>query len=543
MAIRFDYSRDGLRMSLRQGARLAGATPLAAALLASGAWAQYPGQISTAKKAEPELRSIAVVEWIGAEGKPTRSRIVPVAVLDQGDLQDGGVYLARPMPLALDPGVEYELQEDGKAIGLYDVRSAGEQQGYWVGFGQWKMPVKAAPKPPPRMAKIDVEDAQSDEPVLHRKHHGDDTSAGGSGGSSGPAPDPDRPTLHRPDSGNGDSSNGGSGSSGGSSGSPTTSSTDDSNGPVLHRRDSSGDSGTSGGANGGGTAGSSGSSTNSASTTDPDRPTLHRHTSDDDTASGNTPDPDRPRLNKKAESNDEAHVDSISGYVDPNRPHLKRGVYTEGGDEAPPQPVLAGMPVEMHQLVAVSDAQTIPQHLWNYSWANPDDEKNMQSALEEIARKELTPAQPPPAAAAAPVKTSTHRNAKPAATPPPPPPPLQLVDEQYRVFELAYGSGATIVLSAHTDGQGSAEKFITLIAQPDLYGNPLVLLKNVTDAAHLDDTPRMRLIDAVDAMADNRGELLFELRGTTERQFALYRVLRGQVQKLFVSGSSPIAGE
>ena len=41
----------------------------------------------------------------------------------------------------------------------------------------------------------------------------------------------------------------------------------------------------------------------------------------------------------------------------------------------------------------------------------------------------------------------------------------------------------------------------------------------------------MRLVDAVDAMADNRGELLFELRGATQRQFALYRVLRGQARK------------
>jgi hypothetical protein len=74
------------------------------------------------------------------------------------------------------------------------------------------------------------------------------------------------------------------------------------------------------------------------------------------------------------------------------------------------------------------------------------------------------------------------------------------------------------------------------VAQPDLYGNMLMLLKNVTDAAHLDDTPRMRLIDAVDAIADNRGELLFELRGATQRQFVLYRVLRGQADKLFTSG-------
>ena len=50
----------------------------------------------------------------------------------------------------------------------------------------------------------------------------------------------------------------------------------------------------------------------------------------------------------------------------------------------------------------------------------------------------------------------------------------------------------------------------------------------------------MRLVDAVDAMADNRGELLFELRGATQRQFALYRVLRGQATQLFVSAGGEI---
>jgi hypothetical protein len=101
---------------------------------------------------------------------------------------------------------------------------------------------------------------------------------------------------------------------------------------------------------------------------------------------------------------------------------------------------------------------------------------------------------------------------------------------------LAYGSGATLVLTAHTDGPLVQQKFVTLIAQPDLYGSLLVLFKSVTDGSRLDETPRMRLIDAVDAMADNRGELLFELRGETQRQFALYRVLRGAAEKLIVTG-------
>jgi hypothetical protein len=53
----------------------------------------------------------------------------------------------------------------------------------------------------------------------------------------------------------------------------------------------------------------------------------------------------------------------------------------------------------------------------------------------------------------------------------------------------------------------------------------------------------MRLVDAVDAMADNRGELLFELRGATQRQFALYRILRGQAEQLLVTSGGEFGTE
>jgi hypothetical protein len=187
--------------------------------------------------------------------------------------------------------------------------------------------------------------------------------------------------------------------------------------------------------------------------------------------------------------------------------------------------------------VAVSDAKSHPAHPWDYAWSNPDDEAKMKASLEDMARDALGLNAPQPAAKPAPMRTATttRKSTKPA---PPPPPPAPLSDEQFRVFELAYGSGATLVLSAHTDGPVAQQKFVTLVAQPDLYGNVLMLLKNVTDGTHLDEKPRMRLVDAVDAMADNRGELLFELRGATQRQFALYRVLRGQAEKLFVTGGS-----
>lgn len=218
---------------------------------------------------------------------------------------------------------------------------------------------------------------------------------------------------------------------------------------------------------------------------------------------------------------------------DPDRPLLKRGKSSGNGLEVAPN--LMGLPPDMQQAVAVSDSRNRPDHPWTYSWANPDDESKMKAAVEDLARQALGLSAQKPAAAAPPKKPGTLPARRTAKTTAPPPAPAPLADEQFRVFELAYGSGATLVLTAHTDGPATSQKFVTIVAQPDLYGNVRVLLKSVTDMAHLDETPRMRLVDAVDALADNRGELLFELRGEGQRQFALFRIYRGTAEKLFVS--------
>jgi hypothetical protein len=468
-----------------------------AVLAAAALWtllpaaAQYPGQVAKPAQDAPPLRAVAVLEWTGDEAHPKASRLVPVSLFDGQQLQDAGIYLARPQPLALSGEVEYELLQNGKTVGLFDLSGAGQEQGSWVGLGAWKpLPSARAAAQKPRPAEIESwNDDDSDRPVLHRKHHPGDAPAAGPGDASGsgstapaPSPDSDRPTLHKK------------------------------------------------------TSADSASDTDASPAPDPDRPTLHKKTSEDDSANAGAPasDPDRPVLKKsKKKPEDVGHVESLPDVTDPDRPRLKRG--KPAGDGLTVAPTLMGLPPDMRQAVAVSDAKNRPEHLWSFAWANPDDEAKMKSALEEIARKALGLTPPPPA----PRRTTARRNAKPV----PPPPPAPLLDEQFRVFELAYGSGATLVFSARTDGAGAQQKFITLVAQPDLYGNVLVLLKSVTDAAHLDATPRLRLVDAVDAMADNRGELLFELRGSTQRQFALYRVLRGQADKLFVSGAGDIASQ
>jgi hypothetical protein len=504
---------------------------LAGGLFAAGTQAQYTGRIAKTDDKKPVLRSVAVLEWTGAPGKPSATRLVPVAVYDGEQLNDGTIYLPEPYPLAVSNGIEYELQMAGKPIGLFDLMGVGKEDGEWEGFGAWKpLTVPEAKKAENAFNSSSLNNGgfgdDDDKPVLKRKHpkeaDSDDSSgsakpaaSSGSGGSaSGSSSDPDRPTLHR------------------------------------KTGDDSGSSGSS-------TAGGTGSA-------DPDRPTLHRsrRTEDADTGAGTaTPDPDRPRL--------------------------KHG--KPAGLEDAETPLLKGFPPSMQQAVAVSDAYDHAEHPWKYSWANPDDEQKMKEALEAMARTALglNPSQDKPAASPAKtVKTATARKKTPLV-PSAPPAPAPLVDEQFRVFELAYGSSATMVLTASTaappgstDATSSTaqaddsneppppvikrgkptssqaastapantataktsaaskpapQRFVTLVAQPDLYGGIAVLYKSVTDSAHLDDKPRMRLIDAVDAMADNRGELLFELRGNTERQFALFRVLRGSAEQLFAT--------
>jgi hypothetical protein len=477
-------------------------------VIAVPALAQNPGQAAKKPTNGPTLRAVAVLEWTGPAGKPDKCRIVPVSLYDGEQLQDAGLYLARPEPMAVAGEVEYELKRNGQTIGLFDVRNAGQEEGEWVGYGEWKTP----PKPKPEAAagapaKVDVEDEDDDKPVLHRKKKSGDSSSAPSGGNAGtqssPAPsdDPDRPKLHKKSD---DSTN--------------TGNTDDSDRPVLHKKTED----TSASNAPGSAPGSAPGTAPGSAPVDSGRPVMKK--------------PEPQQQQPASVPNDALGDVTFLTSTDPDRPLLKRG--RSNADTLKVLPSLMGLPPDMQQTVAISDAQSRPEHPWTFSWANPEDELKMKAQLEDTARQALGIATPAPAPApdkaASAHRATASKKAKPAP-PPPPAEPAPLEDEQFRVFELSYGAGATMVLSAHTAGPLKQEKFVTLIAQPDLYGNVLILFKSVTDGGHLDETPRMRLVDAVDALADNRGELLFELRSDTSRQFALYRVMRGQATKIFAS--------
>jgi hypothetical protein len=268
--------------------------------------------------------------------------------------------------------------------------------------------------------------------------------------------------------------------------------------------------------------------------TDPNHPTLHSRTGSTDASTessnppaANQPDVDsgRPTFHHRA-----TQTSTNSTAVDPDRPHL---TYTDPAEQeklAKPD-ALFGIPADMKQIAGISDSNPIDTQSFAFSWANPDDAAKMQGDLEAVAEQALAP----PAPAPAPASKTTHSTHRKAA-PPPEPPALQ--DVQFHVFSLTFGGGATMVLSAHS--ASTPAKYITIVAQPDFYGKAQVLLKQVTSDDALDVTPRLNLIDAVDTQGNNRGDLVFELRGQTYRQFAIYRISGGTAARVFVTQATAL---
>jgi len=263
----------------------------------------------------------------------------------------------------------------------------------------------------------------------------------------------------------------------------------------------------------------------SSSSDDPDRPTLKRHTPEE--------------AKKAAAANDVGGVSSIGSLNDdPNRPNLHRGKPTSAMTEAD-LPRLTGLPSNLHQMIAVSDAVNRDSHPFTLDW---DDEAQHQAILQKmqaLARAQLAaygkaPAtMPPPAATKKPAATATHSRHAAAATPPQP-----LLDEELKAYTLSYGGDATYVYSANTGGTGAALRYVTIVAQADALGEIKPAIQSVTDAIHLDRTPKMHFVDVVDAEASNRASLLFELRSQNARQFALYRVIASHPEQIFLTGTT-----
>ena len=530
---------------------------IAAALSGASALAQ------THKVTAPDsvVRAIGVYEWTGDLAKPTGNRLVPITLFINGHLEDAGVYMPRPVPFALVSGNVYELEDSGLAKGTVELESALHatapddapgpvfDEG-WTAYGNYRPPAaprrsSAASLKPAKTLPV-IQASSSDRPHFSNKS-GD---AGKPADSSGTAAqtDPSKKTgadpAANPDAG---------------------AATDDPDRPSMKRR-SSDDS----------TASTTSTGTSSQTTSPNDeaeRPTLKRRSSEDANDS------------KSKKKNDVATVTAAGSLNDdPDRPTLHHGSVESAATE---MPKLSGIPKDMHQMVAVSDAKDRDPHPFARPWEDPNERAAVLAKMQAFARAKLTeygivpgitpptaiasssapattvspntddapptlkrgiptsakipspePTAPPtPKSPAASAKPSTTANSRAHRTASKTPAPVVLADEELKGYLLSYGGAPTYVYMAHTVETGSVMRYVTVVAQADALGELRLAMASVTDAAHLDRTPWMRLVDAVDVEASNRASLLFELRGQSSRQFALYRVIATKPEQIFATGS------
>jgi len=462
--------------------------------------AQELVQESGRKAPDPGPRAIALVQLSG-QGK---ARLIPIAIMLDGKFFDAGSYKAAPVPMALDFGVIYEGFKTGVSQGLFTITQPGQLNHNWIAEGSWlpegaKMQTKTKKYAPP---VVDDDDSKSDRPTLHRRKEGaadkDDSKSSGNTNSTTASNSP-------PASPNSTSSAPSTTSSSPSSpSSPSASST------------------SSGSTNSGSTSGSPASTAKTNDSAKPSAPASRTSASDDEPIS----DPNRPVLRR--------------GKPDPNAHHEPFVNFDNAATTTPPAigaktaPATGAAPDSgvVQVFPAISDAKGPDPRPYTYD-LKPAEEAIYRNKMLELAANLIKtngrPAPPPPPSTSG-KKSAANPSAKARD---------QFEDVHLRAFDLSYSNEPTLILSARTPAPpsgapaGQVPKEITLVARTDLEGDLQKLFFAQTDSRHLDVSPRMELIDAVDADGDGRGELLFRQTSDAGSGYAIYRVAADKLWPLY----------
>jgi hypothetical protein len=86
-------------------------------------------------------RAIAVLQWEGDPNspKPHTSVLVPITILNEGKYYDASIYLASPVPMAIDSGVVYDILKSGELVGTFVTGASSQQNNRWYGLGSFKV--------------------------------------------------------------------------------------------------------------------------------------------------------------------------------------------------------------------------------------------------------------------------------------------------------------------------------------------------------------------------------------------------------------------
>ncbi len=435
-------------------------------------------------------RAVALVEW-PAKGAP---RVVPIAILVDGRYYDAGIYMADPVPLALDPGTVYQVEESGEPAGFATITEALQPQG-----GNWFAQVRFAPKQTPASASARA----AAPPVRPEPEEGPPKLRKQASGQPGEKEPPQPP----------------------STGTPPTLPPSPGEGPPVLRKPAD--------------------TTTAPQTTPPtlppppgEGPPVLRKPAEDASSAPTqqkTAEPEpapaedsaRPRLRRGGTGREQAEELPGSVVV----PRGARG--TTSSSSAPKGASVAQTP-PVRVLPAISDAGGPEPKPYKFDWS-ADEQKRLTAAMTALGQAALEK------------YASSYAGGKPG----------KLENVEVRAFDLTYNNEPNLVLTAaahptaaaparraRTAGQAaestaadaSLTYWITVVAREDLNGDLRQLQAWATDSKHLDVFPRRELIDAVDADGDGRGELLFRLVGDRGRDFAIDRVTPDQIREVYNSG-------
>jgi len=432
-----------------------------------------------------------------SQGKVT---LVPVAILINGKFYDATAYKATPIPWALESGTIYEGERTGKSIGLFTVNGALHSETPnttvpWLGSGSWLPTGTEAPRTTRKAENVPVGIEGTDEgpPRLSK---------------APPAPTaPATPT------------------------SPPQASTP----PPA--------------------ASTPPTSTPRASSV-PQQPSTPAPASAPPAANPPAASPTSPSAPKAeppaAQSTAPVVPPSDSGAGESNRPVLRRGRPTEplpdddvpgysrpgAAKSASAKAAAALTPMGAVEIVpAISDAAGPEPHSFIYEWTNDEERdriKQMLAMASDRLREYL--------ATQARQTTTTKRATMGKAREGKPSEPV-FENVKLRTFDLWGNNQPVLVLSAEAHfppASGVAPPSVmtydlTLGARTDIYSNLHKLYAGITDKYHLDVTPRLELIDAVDADGDGRGELMFRETSDLGSGYVIYRATADSLWKMFDS--------
>ena len=524
-----------------------------------------PGERKAPRKKDAEPRAVAVLK-LSSDGKVS---LVPIAILINGKFWDAGSYKASPVPMALEPGTVYEAERTGSSSGLFTVSTALHSNAAnapipWLATGAWaplgsdteKKTLQAEPVPvgldtsdgPPRLTKNPT---ASSAPSSTASVPGSSTP---SPSSSAPAPAPssgdEPPRLSRPATQTAPPST-----------QPTstgsTSPQSDSKDTSASNTSSSNQAGSSQPAsNPAGTKpAASPDSSKSDSKSDNGKPDAKADAPKAPASDSGADEANRPRLRRGKPATSFADQD-IPGYSKPGaRPVAEHGVVLSVNAANPATPAKSAPALTVQLIPAISDSAGPEPHSYGFEWLKGEEAERRQQlvvlAQEQVrayvdgqAKARIAPKTVAPKTAASPA--SHHVPTRKLA------PPV-LSNVQMTAYDLWSNNQPVVIFSAQAQlpsapratsaaAQGTSpapadalQYSVVLVAYPDIYNNFHKLYAGVTDKYHLDLTPRLELVDAVDADGDGRGELLFSETSDAGTGWVIYRATADKLWKMYDS--------